>query len=63
MTATATLTLALPKPALLRGPGATRSGRLYLADLGLPASLYAGMGIDVGALFATGRIVGLDRTR
>ena len=62
VTAVATVTLALPKPALLRGPGVARSGRLYLADLGLPASLYAGMGIDVGPLFAAGRIVQLDRT-
>ncbi len=57
----ATLTLALPKPGLIRGVGATRSGRLYLGDLGLPAALYAGLHIDVGPLFAAGRIVHLDR--
>lgn len=63
VTATATLALALPKPALLAGPGVARSGRLYLADLGLPAALYAGLGIEVGPVFAAARIVQLDRTR
>jgi NAD(P)H-hydrate epimerase len=62
VTAVGTLTLALPKPALLRGRGVARSGRLFLADLGLPAALYAGMGIEVGPLFAAGRIVQVDRT-
>jgi NAD(P)H-hydrate epimerase len=63
ITATATLTLALPKPGLLRPPGADRSGRLYLGDLGLPARLYADLGIAVGAMFAEGRIVSVDRSR
>jgi len=62
VTATATLTLALPKPGLVGGPGAARSGRLYLGDLGLPAALYADLDIDVGPLFAADRIVTLDRT-
>lgn len=60
--ATATLTLALPKPGLLAGPGAERSGRLYLGDLGLPAALYASLEIEVGPVFAADRIVTLDRT-
>ncbi len=60
--ATATLTLALPKPGLLAGAGAERSGRLYLGDLGLPAALYASLGIEVGPVFAADRIVTLDRT-
>jgi NAD(P)H-hydrate epimerase len=59
--ATSTLTLALPKPALVQAPGAARSGRLFVADLGIPASLYAGLGIDPGPLFATGRVIELDR--
>ena len=63
VTAAATLTLALPKPGLVDGPGATRSGRLYLGDLGLPAALYAELGMDIGPLFATDRILMLDRTR
>jgi NAD(P)H-hydrate epimerase len=60
--ATATLALALPKPGLLTGAGAGQSGRLYLGDLGLPATLYASVGLDVGTVFATDRIVTLDRT-
>lgn len=63
VTAAATLTLALPKPALLDGPGAARAGRVYLADIGLPAALYAGMGIKVGAVFSAGRIIELERPR
>ncbi len=60
--AEATLTLALPKPGLLRDGGLDRAGRLYLADLGLPEALYTGIGIAVGRPFAAGRIVLLDRT-
>jgi len=61
--ARATLTLALPKAGLLTSAGAGRAGRLYLADIGLPAALYAQLGIDVGPVFATGRIVALDPAR
>ena len=57
--ARATLTLALPKPGLLHGHGARLAGRLYLADIGLPAALCASMGIDVGPVFAPGRILHL----
>lgn len=47
----ATVTLALPKAGL-------RSIRpLYLADLGLPDSLWAEMGIDVTSVFASGPIL------
>lgn len=63
VTATATLTLALPKPGLLAGPGALRSGRLYLGDLGLPPVLYASLDLTVGPLFAADRIIMLDRSR
>ncbi len=63
ITATATLTLALPKPGLLTAAGAHRAGRLYLGDLGLPSALYARLGIDVGPLFAPGGILVLDRDR
>lgn len=60
--ASATLALGLPKPGLLAAAGAERSGRLYLGDLGLPAALYASLGLDVGSVFAIDRIVTLDRT-
>jgi NAD(P)H-hydrate epimerase len=61
--ACATMTLALPKPGLLAGPGTVWTGRLYLADIGLPRALYARAGIDVGPLFAAGRIIELDVSR
>jgi NAD(P)H-hydrate epimerase len=61
ITASATLTLALPKPGLLAEAGAAHGGRLYLGDLGLPAALYAGLGIEIGTLFDADRIVTLDR--
>ncbi len=47
----ATVTLALPKEGL-------RSVRpLFLADLGLPPELWARLGVEVGPVFAAGRIV------
>ena len=59
--ATATLTLALPKVGL--GPDVARShvGELYLADIGVPPELYAGLniGLDVGPLFAKKEIIRL----
>jgi NAD(P)H-hydrate epimerase len=58
--ATATLTLALPKPGLLFGDGASRAGRVYLGDIGLPAALYRRLGFDAGTPFACGRIVRLE---
>lgn len=57
--ATATLTLALPKTGL-RAPGAAGCvGELYLADIGVPAALYAGLGVAAGDLFAGGEIIRL----
>lgn len=51
---TATMTLALPKEGL-RAPGAAAYvGELYLADIEVPPSLYAGpsLGLRVGPIFA-----------
>lgn len=56
----ATMTLALPKVGLLTSAGRARSGRLYLADIGLPAALYARMDLTVDAPFSVGRIVRLE---
>jgi NAD(P)H-hydrate epimerase len=59
--ATATMTLALPKEGL-RADGVTEHvGELYLADIGVPPSLYAGagLGFEVGPVFAAGDIVRL----
>lgn len=50
----ATLTLALPKQ------GLRPVQPLYLADLGLPATLWQRMGLDVGPVFASGGIVELS---
>jgi NAD(P)H-hydrate epimerase len=47
----ATLTLALPKDGLLD------VRPLYLADLGLPRSLWTAMGLDVGPVFKDGRVI------
>lgn len=59
--ATATMTLALPKEGL-RAPGAEgHVGELYLADIGVPPSLYARppLELEVGAVFAQGDVVRL----
>jgi NAD(P)H-hydrate epimerase len=58
--ATATLTLALPKNGLRTADGCV--GELYLADIGVPPSLYTSPSLvlpPVGPLFATGEIVRL----
>lgn len=60
--AAATMTLALPKEGL-RADGVTdHVGELYLADIGVPPSLYAGaaLGLNVGPIFATSEIVRLN---
>jgi len=60
--ATATLTLALPKVGLRADGVVGHVGELYLADIGVPPSLYTGPSLalpPVGPLFATGEIVRL----
>ncbi len=57
VTADATVTVALPKLGLLSGEGRERSGRLYLADIGLPAELYRRVAVDVDRVFSRARIV------
>lgn len=59
VTATATLTLALPKQGL-RAPGAAAHvGELYVADIGVPPELYARppLRLDVGHMFARAEIL------
>jgi NAD(P)H-hydrate epimerase len=56
----ATMTLALPKVGLLTEAGRAQAGEIYLADIGLPAALYARMDLTVDAPFSTGRIVRLE---
>ena len=60
LSARATMTLALPKTGLLTAAGRARTGDLYLADIGLPAALYARLDLDVDAPFAAARIVRLE---
>ncbi len=55
--ATATVTLALPKPGLLRPEAAPYVGELWLADLGIPAAVYARLGLIVPPLFRAGEIL------
>ena len=60
--ATATLTLALPKVGLRADGVVGHVGELYLADIGVPPSLFTGPSLalpPVGPLFATGDIVRL----
>ena len=52
--AAATLTLGLPKPAL-RGAGSR--GRLFLADIGLPAALFGADEIAVSKLYRAGDLL------
>jgi NAD(P)H-hydrate epimerase len=60
--ATATLTLALPKTGLATAAGRAVSGRLFLADLGVPLALYRRLGLDVEPLFIEDTIISLERT-
>ena len=52
--AIATLTLALPKTGLA---DTDRAGELYLADIGVPPSVYARLGIEVPALFREHEVI------
>jgi NAD(P)H-hydrate epimerase len=60
VTATATVTLALPKRGLLAPSARPHVGRLYLADIGLPGALYRRAGLGVETPFGDGPIVLLD---
>jgi NAD(P)H-hydrate epimerase len=57
ISATATLTLALPKAGMMRSPHVV--GALYLADISVPRSVYAGLGIDLEDPFADGPVVAI----
>ena len=60
--ATATMTLALPKAGLRTPAAQVWVGELYLADIGVPPTLYAepALSLHVGALFAESEILRLD---
>lgn len=59
--ATATLTLALPKEGLRIGEAPEFVGELYLADIGVPPTLYSlsGLGLDLPPVFAASDVVRL----
>ncbi len=59
--AAATLTLALPKEGLRASDAERYVGELYLADIGVPPSLYGGpgLGLAVGPIFAESDILRL----
>jgi NAD(P)H-hydrate epimerase len=61
ITATATLTLALPKEGLRHADAAWNVGELYLGDISVPSQLYGRPPLDlkVGAVFAHGDVVRL----
>lgn len=60
--ARATMALALPKAGARKAPGQERCGELYLADIGVPPSLYERFGLDAAAaaIFATDDILRLS---
>ena len=59
-TAATTMTVALPKRGLLTDSGRAHAGDLYLADIGLPAALYARAGLRFTDPFVGGSLVRLD---
>jgi NAD(P)H-hydrate epimerase len=60
--ADATLTLALPKSGLASPQAAGNVGEVFVADIGVPATVYrASFGLEVGDLFSTSDIVHLRR--
>ncbi len=52
-----TLTLALPKKGLLVEEARKYVGELFLADIGIPPSLYAKIGLEVGNIFGRSHLV------
>lgn len=57
MIADRVLTLALPKRGLLVEGAKSYVGDLYLADIGIPPSLYEELGLDVGNIFNKSHLV------
>ncbi len=60
ISATATMTLALPKAGLVAEPGRSVCGDLYLADISVPPSLYAALGLSVPPLFGHDPVLPFD---
>jgi NAD(P)H-hydrate epimerase len=47
VTASVTVTLAIPKPGLLTGEGPSRAGEVWVADIGIPFEAYESLGVQV----------------
>jgi len=62
ITATATMTLALPKRGFCTADVQAYLGELYLADISVPPSLYKDIlpGVEVGSIFSAGDVVRLS---
>jgi NAD(P)H-hydrate epimerase len=58
--ATVTVTLALPKPGLTALSSRDRVGELLLADIGIPHSAFARIGVDTRRLFERGDLVRVE---
>ncbi len=59
VSADATLALALPKTGMSLAEGRRFSGEGFLADIGLPASIFTELGVPAGAWFEQGPLVRL----
>lgn len=59
ISAAATMTLALPKLGLLHQRARAACGRLFLADISVPSTLYEQLGLDVPPLFAADTVIPL----
>lgn len=59
VSADATLALALPKSGMSLGEGRRLSGVGFVADIGLPASIFTELGVSTGAWFEHGALVRL----
>ena len=55
-----TVTLGLPKQGLLVGDGPTQSGRVIVADIGIPTAAYASVGIAQTTIFDSAELMTLD---
>ncbi len=58
--ATFTVTLGLPKQGLFSGDGPAHTGKVIVADIGIPAAAYASAGIPQTAVFDSAELVTLD---
>ncbi|MEP6468232.1 MAG: NAD(P)H-hydrate epimerase [Chloroflexota bacterium] len=60
VTANITLALALPKRGTETGDGRRLSGARYVADIGIPRSVFVGLGIEGVPSFANGPLLRID---